>query len=377
MSELWPFCALEGMIEGISFKTDVIRSRDGEQRIRLTDIPRRTLNHSYRLSSQQYEQARALLRVNLPGPLWLPEWSEAVDVSVASGQTVIPVDTTIGQYYAGGSIALIQDAAGEVLEIDSLNDSSITLVTGPVDSYPDAILAPAFLAYAPEGMGLQHDAGSNHAAAMEWSIFEGPNLAEAMSLPTYRGEPMMNLCAKVGAGSLDEQTVRVVDAADNGIARPFFDNIYTIPTQTLGAAWMPTKGAEIMELRKWFYYLKGRQKAFWLPSWNNGIQLNANIAAAAPTIQIRRFGFAAAYGSGDLFIKTKAGLTYGIQVASSLASGSIETLTLTSPAPASISISDIDVFSLMFRVRLNADRIEFAHMAKYGARVVVPVIEVP
>ena len=373
---IWPFVVLADYLEALEFKTDVLRARTGEQRIRLVDIPRRSFSQTYRLDPMQYERARSLLRAGLPGPAWLPEWSEAVTLPVSASQTVFAVDTTTRQYAVGGKLAVVADGTGEVLDITDVAAGSVTVDTGPTASYAEALVAPAFEAFAPGGMRTAHDVDSVYLSAIEWQLFEGPDWAEGFTPDaTYRGDPLLSVCAEIGDSAIDEAINRTLEVVDSGIGRPFFDDVLSSAVQTLGAAWMP-RDAEIMTLRRWFYYLRGAQRAFWLPCWNRGVRLVGDVSGGAGSVVIQSIGFAAAYGAGDLFLRMADGTVHTLQVASAVDNGVTETLTLVGTAPAIVA-AQVRTGCLMFRVRLAADRIEFAHVAGFGARVQVPCVEVP
>lgn len=377
MTALWPYQPLDGMLEGVAWRTDVIRSRAGEQRIRLTDIPRRTFSHTYRFTARQYERARSQLRAELPGAFWLPDWSEWQRASVASGAVSLAVDTTAAQYVVGGRVVIWQDdETAEIRTISSVSPANLG-VDAVQGNYSNALVMPAFEACAPQGLQLGHEAGPSKAASMEWTVYGGADWSDDGDPLVYRGDPVLQACAQVGAEALPESVTREVFQLDNGIARPFFDDMLDDPIQTLGAAWVTSRGAGTWALRRWFHYLKGRQRAFWLPAWNRGVELVADVVLGDLTLQIRDIGFASAYGAGDLFIRLRNGLVYALQVTSAVDGGSTETLTLASPAPAAFGVDEVEVACLMFRVRLAADRVEFSHNAGFGARVVVPCVEVP
>jgi hypothetical protein len=374
---IWPFCPLDGALDALEFRTDVLRARNSEQRLQLRNLPRRFINAGYRLRPLQYERARSMMRALGPGPFWLPEWNEGTRMAVGAGQTALALDPFVAQYAVGGHVAFASGDGGEVCEIAGIDSDGITLVDGPEQSYANALVAPAFQAWAPAGLGAQHDAQKMPLAAIEWQIFSGADLADGYEPEqTYRGDPLLTQCARVGDGAFDETIVRDVEIVDGGVGPVYFDDVLTQATQTLGAAWMLRKGVAVMSLRRWFYYLRGRQRAFWLPAWNRGVRLAADVSAGAGSIVIASIGFAAGYGSGDLYFRMADGTVHALQVASAVDNGVTETLTLVGTAPA-MAAAQVQTGCLLFRVRLAADRIEFAHMAGFGARVQVPCVEVP
>lgn len=378
MSVLWPYFPLDGLIEALEFKTDVMRARAAEQRVRLTDVPRRVFSANYRFTPLAYERARSLMRASAPGPFWLPEAAEYTRMTVVNGQTILLLDTTSKQYSEGGTVAIVEEGGGdgEVCLIDQVDDDGLVLVSGPSRTYTNAVVAPAFQAFAPNGMTGQTDVHRSPFAGVEWRLHSGPNWADSfVAADTYRGDPLMSQCAQVGAGAFDESIVRDVEIVDSGIGVPFYDDVLTEAQQLLAMAWMPTAD-ELMDLRRWFYYLHGAQRAFWLPCWNRGVQLTGDVTGGAGTIEIASIGFEGAYGAGDLFFRMADGTVHTLQVTGASDNGITETLTLDGVAPA-IAVEQVKVGCLMFRVRLAADRIEIAHRVGAGTRIQVPCKEVP
>lgn len=372
------------MVEGLIFRTDRLRAFSTDQRIRLTDIPRRTFNHTYRWTGRQYEIARAMLRGQLPGPLMVPDWTAFSRVSASAGAMSIAFNNTSPAIAASDTAVIIRrNTAGdteqyEELDISGSNSSGLTLGTALSADYDNAIVAPLIECDASEGLSATRTVLPVRDAQIEWTSYTGDDIDENdSSHTTHRGHRVLTECSRLGDGSIPAGLIHPFDAVDNGIARPYLDTIQDQPVQQFGAAWQPQTRADAYVLRQFFHTIKGRQKAFWVPDMNRGLTLAANIANGAGSISIRNIGFTDGYGSGDLFIKTLNGNVYTLQVASSVEAGANETLTLSVGAPAAITVANVDKFSMMFCVILAADRIEWLHRAVGGPKVVVPVEEVP
>lgn len=374
---IWPFRPLTPMLEGIEFRTDRLRAFSTDQRIRLTDIPRRTFNHNYRWDGVQYEKARAMMRGNMPDSFMVPDWAFFSRVTANSGATSLSFDNTNPAIPADGEAVIIKGDDYEELDISGSSSGGLTLGTGLSRKYTNAIVAPLIESDAAEGLDATRTIQPIRDAQIEWRAYSGEDIADDGDKLVYRTHPVLTECSRLGDGSIPAGLVHPFDVVDNGLARPFYDTVQEQPVQQFGAAWQPQTRAEAYALRQWFYYIKGRQKAFWLPDMNRGLTLAANIANDAATISIANIGFADGYGSGDLFLKTTSGTVYTLQVVSSVDAGATETLTLSSPAPAGITTVQVDKFSLMFLVILAADRIEWLHRAGTGPKVVTAVESVP
>jgi hypothetical protein len=375
---IWPFRPLDPMIEGLIFRTDRLRAFSTDQRIRLTDIPRRTFNHSYKLTGREYERARAMFRDNIVSSFMVPDWTAFSRVSVSAGATSIAFDNTNPAIPNGGDAVLFQDEETyEQLTISGSTSSGLT-VAAVSNSYPNGLVIPLIECDASEGFQATRTIQPLRDVQVEWNSYSGEDIDEEdSSASLYRGLRVLTECSRLGEGTIPFGLIQPFDVVDNGIARPFYDTTQAQPYQQFGAAWQPRTRAEAYDLRRFFHTIKGRQKAFWIPDMNRGLELAANIALSAATITIKHVGFTDGYGSGDLFIKHTNGNVYTLQVVSSMESGANEVLTLEDPAPAAITIAQVDKLSLMFCVILAADRIEWLHRAATGPKVVVPVEEVP
>lgn len=366
------------MLESLQWRTDVIRAYSAEQRIRLTNRPRRSFSHSYQLTPRQVEIATRLLRNGAPGPFDLPEWQETSRVDVTGGSGTVLVDTTVASYEVGGKAVIWADSErNQVLTIESLTSDSVTFAAPVSASYTRARIAPVCTAYAPDGMSLSRNVQPIHAAGIEWQTFDGEDLADTAGIPTYRGDLLLTAAARVGSSDLSERLARDVEVIDNGVSRPFFDPIVSAAVQTMGAAWVTTTAADRWALRTLMHALKGRQRAFWLPSQNYGLTLAANASGGATTITVRAVGLNDGNDTGDLIVKRKDGSVVTMRYTSAATSGENEVLTLSAPLASTINISDIHTFCRLQRVRLDADRVEFSHNAPRITKLVVPVIEVP
>jgi hypothetical protein len=124
---IWPFCPLDNMLEGMEWRTNVLRAFSAEQRIRLRDTPVRTFNHAYAWPAVDYEKARAMFREQHPGPFELPDWALAHRVSVNAGASAIVFDNQYPQLEIGDSVAIIGGGNYQELTISGSTTAGVTL----------------------------------------------------------------------------------------------------------------------------------------------------------------------------------------------------------------------------------------------------------
>lgn len=373
---IWPFCPLENMLEGMEWRTNVLRAFSAEQRIRLRDTPVRTFNHAYAWSAVDYEKARAMFREQHPGPFELPDWALAHRVSVNAGASAIVFDNQYPQLEIGDPVAIIGGGNYQELTISGSTTAGVTLSFPVTNTYTDAALVLLLDADVAEGLPVSRSVQPIRMAQLEWTTHDTTDWSDAGSYQTHRGLPVLAQAACLGESAVTETLHKPFDTVDNGIARPYRDTIQEQPTQRMAAVWQPSTRAEAFALRGWLYSLKGSQSAFWLPDFNGALQLAAPIANGATSITIQYVGFSSGYGTGDLFLRTPAGTVYTYQITDSQADTDFATETLTLASPTATAVSTADQLCLMFCVTLG-NRVEWTHRNVVGPKVVAECREVP
>jgi len=116
---LWPFAARQPGSEVLEWRTDILASREGEQRIALRPTPRETLTCRHLLDASDMARAAELTRSGFADDWLVPLWSMAS----SPGADVLETDTTIlmathnADYRAPGYAALASDG-GEAFLVE-------------------------------------------------------------------------------------------------------------------------------------------------------------------------------------------------------------------------------------------------------------------
>ncbi len=379
---LFPFSPPDAFTEVNDWRTDVLRAYSTEQRITLTERPRRTLKHRLLPQAGQADRAISLLRAGLPGPFDVPEWQECQRMSIASGATVVTgIDTTTASFRAAKKAMLWQsDLLCEVLTIDAVAPTGLTFTSAASRTYTNGVIAPCSVGWAPEGMSISRDASSAWSAGIDWDVFDSADLSDEASITaTYRSDPLIATADLIGSRSFNDVTIRGVDRIDNGLALPAYDTRLATPQRAMAASFITTTDVELWTLRVLLHTLRGRSRAFWAPSYNNGLTLNANASSGAGSIVIKYAGLSTGTTTGDLFVRRRNGTTLTLRYTSATSGGggTTETLTLSGTLPSALAVADVEMFCRMHRVRFDSDSIDLNHRAPRECSVLVPVIEVP
>lgn len=366
---LWPFKATIGSREGLTFATDVLPAFAAEQRIALAYNARRELSHRYVMTPQQADTAYSLISASALAAWQVPEWQEATTVSVTAGAASIAVDTTYRQYRAPGFAVLWKDWDDyELLTVTAVNAGSIE-VDAVNATWTDAKLMPCCNAYLPDGLDISLRPGPYYEASADWQSFESDDWASSWSGLTYLGDPVIASGCEIGDATVRGRILQPNNVVDNGIARTLYDSSRAQAFRSHALAWVAEGQAETFDIRALLYYLRGRVRAFWLPT-RVPIRVISNANAGTSSLVVAGSNLT----SGALYVQPVTGSPF--VAAYSGASGTDpQTLTLSSPLPANVTTAA--KVSRLLRLRLDANRVEFDYLGRSIMRATTPAIEVP
>lgn len=378
---LWDFMPQTQHRETLTWATDVIPSYAAEQRQALRPAPRQAIQFDYQMSPQDASRANGLALRNAGLPFGIPVWTDVKRVgAITVGQTTIRLDTTQGDWRAGDLVMAWQDdGQTDAMETLSVTDTSVTLKRGAPRSYSDAYLAPLRSAYATAGIQFSRPRGELVKARGNFQVLDSRDLATAKAYvppyPTYRSRPVLN-SRYVVLSDLGETVNRSTEALDGVASRPVLtpDVGYADRRQTL--TYNPQSRAERWAVKLWLSYLRGRQKSFWLPSWNQDMVVAATMTAGTVTLVVRPVGLAANYsGGGHLLIQQPDGTQYFRAFSSPVIAGSFEQVTLDSAVATDVTSSTF--VCIIRHVRQDADSVELEHGYAGSSAATVAVTETP
>ncbi len=376
--KVWPFMPQHGVDEVLEWKTDVLRARDGEQRISLRAAPRQHLSYTYSMNEATSSKARALAYGWGGGQFGIPVWTESEYVGyIGSSATTLPVDTTLADYAAGDRVLVWQteDYYADGV-IDSLTSSQITLTTPIGTTFNNAWVCPLRLGKMADGFVVERGANPYSAGSVEFRVDDNLPYAASPSFPVFQGlEVLTDVMYYLGGA--DERVIREVEVMDNLTGKVSTPVRYSKTDQTFYVGFSLQTRAEKKRIRAWLHSVKGRLTPFWLASQAKDLTLTADAGAAATSIQVSTIGYAANYGVTAIRIHRTSGVVTYHRVNSGTTAGSTDTLTLSASIGVAASVADTESISFMRCVRLDSDRVEISHQENHFASIKIPCIEVP
>lgn len=380
MPELWPFPAAQEITEVLEWRTDVLQSQAGEQRIALRSRPREIVTFQHRCDALGMARAAELLRAGFVGGWRVPLWHMAVQptADVVQGATEIAVDTGVADFWAGEAVAIAVDGRDASLaEIADIATDRLILVEPLGVQLPTPTVAAARITVAPVRAGvlsapieIARRRQNDGMVTATFLLRDAPDLS-APVMPTYLGRPVQT-DPSLTRSPITASLRRAVEYVDNGFGpvvveplRDLFERGEAFTLKAQGAA-------ERWALRRWLWSLRGRQASFWLPTWGRELQLRAAMTSGSTLMHVVPVAGLAGYVGRAILIEMPSGLRFRT-INAAVADGVDHRLTLSSSLGESVAIGTKVHFLTL--VRSDADRVEIRHVA-VASEVTLPVVEV-
>jgi hypothetical protein len=376
----WPFPTAQEITEVLEWRTDVLQSRAGEQRIALRSHPREIVTFQHRCDALGMARAAELARAGFAGEWLVPLWHMAVQptADVAQGATELAVDTAVADFRAGDAVAVAVDGREAFLvEIASVGADRLILKEplGPQLPVPNVValrvsIAPVRVGMLSAPVEIARRRQNDGMVTATFLLRDAPDLTTPV-MSAYLGRPIQidpSLTRSPIAASLR----RAVEYVDNGFGpvvveplRDLFERGEAITLKARGAA-------ERWALRRWLWSLRGRQTSFWLPTWGRELQLRAAMTSGSTLMRVAPIAELAAYVGRAVLLDMPSGFRLRT-ITAALADGADHRLTLSSSLGEPVAIGTKVHFLAL--VRSDADRVEIRNGA-VASEITLPVLEV-
>ena len=377
---LWPFPAAQEIAEVLEWRTDVLISRAGEQRIALRPRPREIVTFRHRLDALGMARAAELARAGFAGDWHLPLWHMALqpDADLVQDDTEILLDTAVSDFRAGASVAIAVDGGlGAPAAIGNVLPDRLILTEPMAAHLPSPGVAARRVTIAPIRAGVLTSAieiarrrQGDGTVTASFLLRDAPDLA-APVLPSYLGR-LVQTDPSLVRRPLTANLRQAVEYVDNGfgpvVVEPIRDVFERGETITLKAQGSAARWA----LRRWLWSLRGRQASFWLPTWGHELQLRSPMTSGSVMMRVAPVAPLDAYAGRRIMLEMPDALRFR-SITAAIPEGADHRLTLSShlgePVPMGTKVH------FLTAVRADADRVEIQHGA-VASEVTLPVVEV-
>ena len=375
---VWSMVPEADFIEIYEWKTDIIESREKEQRISTRSLPRRIFTGNYAFEDLDTVRARTMIEGLGARYFGYPVWSEAKFAGVLSaGMTVIPVDTSNTNFTVGNMAVIFQDEisfeAGQVLEVTS---SSITIKQPLEKGYDSAYAIPLVFALSTDGITFSRDKDIRTKASITFEATDNLDIGYSNKVQ-LRGKDLL-LDRSVLTSSLSERMVVQAETVDNMVGKITVFPKLNHSSYYQSIKFNPLDHTELTVVKKWLASLRGKQRSFFLPTWNRDFQPLGDVFSADTVINIHTT-YKKLYSTElDILFVHKDGSTL-LHKALSVVDGpnNTENLVLSSLVGRDFPQDELEMICIINHVRLDSDRVEIHYGTAGSASISLPVVGVP
>lgn len=378
-SVLWPFIPQDTFEEKLQWQTDILKSKNNEQRLALRSAPRQVFSYNYLLNERQFSKAKAISSKWGNKIYGVPVWAESTYITstLSIGQPVIYFDTRFSDYRANGIAVLwSSDDLYEIINIEEVFDDRIVLSSGLENTWSNCIIAPCRQGRSLNGINYSRSAVKDVRAKAEFTITDNVDLSDEGSFITYRSAPVLT-DRSVVVGDLSEILSESLEYFDNGSGPIEIETSSNILNSTQTISFIKGTYQSIWNLRTWLHARKGRQRSFWLPSWNRDIIITNDVISTDTRITIENIGYSLYYSVKDIMIVLNNGTKIFKRILSGNEIPGGEELTLSEAIGTSFNTTDVDFISFISHVRLDSDEITLSHDSNKTVKMSVTVKETP
>lgn len=366
------------VVERLAWLTSVLRKRDGsEQRVATRRVPRRTIDYlAFVGGEDELDQRRrfdALVWTSQDEEVMVPFWPDAtvLAANLASGSSLVTFPTVQSYDIDNGDGYLMFWKDYKTYEVVKVNPSggstwtnpaSIALETNTINAWPKGtVVVPARRCLQVPSMSGNVFASDVQELKVSFRVIvptvAATNAYRAImpTTDTYRSTDVM---ADPGMDGTNTRTLERQLATVDFQVGPFsYDSIQTAPFGSLDMNVDLSGRDEVKHFLGWLNMRRGRQKAFWLPTWEKDFDLIERTADDQFTAD--SFGYTAAYNAIEsrrdvAFINADGSMDYR-RISGSSDDAITETFTVTATLPDPLTPERA---SFLRYCRLDQDEVE-------------------
>lgn len=357
-----------GILERLEWLTDVLPSDTGVEQRR---SPRASPRRSFEFTVNPLRSDRTFLDLalhRLGSERWMvPLWHDqaVLQERAVVGAQALMLDNTFREFEDAGYAILYRDTfAWEVVEIQSQGDGALILAVDVETEWPKGTRV-----YPLRRMWLSQDSAISALtsrvgqAQLLWTVDASNDFDDTLpaDFPMYEGSPMI-LAEPNRSRTIDTNHVRLVTSIDSPTGLTHRVDSAGRAFSVQAHNWMIQGREQQHNFRRLLYYLRGRQRKAWLPTFNDDVTLTDAAPIGASSVDVSRVGFS--YIGGP--IPGRSRLWTGKEVvrhAAMGAPGEPEDERMVLAAPTTAAYAPGASWSFLEAVRLDTDTIELTHYA--------------
>jgi hypothetical protein len=377
------------MQETLAFLTEIIPGLSGvEQRIALRKQPRQLYEVMYKLDGNDRQRMQALLMDWTANLFGFPVQNEVLLTTAAAsiGTTVYQVTGADDVDLRVGGLAVILSDANtfDVISIDSKTDTSITSGNPSLNAYPVGtklmplrtavilrMVAGAMAQKNLETFKITFEVTDNDTGALSGST---------AAYSTFNGRVLFDDC-NVMTGEMAEQYKRRIYRIDNKTGVVSISSSWDRGKRSSQKGFVLRNRSEILNFRRAMISIGGRWIAFYLPTFNDDLEVKATLGVGSDTMDVERIEYERFIQSREPKITFKITFTDGTSLVREVQSAAgvdstTERLTLDTTWPSTRTADEVVRVQFYELTRFDGDNVRIQYPRIGLATCQMPVFQV-
>lgn len=282
---LFPYIPENQIDERLTWATDLIEAHSQDQAIATMAEAGQSFSYRYKVGEAEFTHMSNLVSGIGASVYAVPVFTEAQAVGdLVASQTVISVDTRFSDYREGGIVVIYtsyQDA--EAAQIESFDDSTITLKSGLSKAFTGGLIAPIRECYMMSGISGSRVASGRTTIDSNFRSINNVELTEAY--PQHNGFDVYEGCNAV-LRDMDVSVVQPSALIDSGAGAFKLADSRSV-TYTKSTHGFLVEGMEsIWDMRKWLHARKGKARSFYLSTNTSDLVATDDLSQGSFTFRV-------------------------------------------------------------------------------------------
>ena len=359
------------LLESLEWKTDILVGETGkEQRVSRRLTPRRSFEASFLLSGSELQFFENFMAMYGGSVMVIPLWHAVTRLTgdMVVGVSSMSVDTTFNEFTVGDLIVArgVVPSLWEAQSISSIASSSVAFSTSPDMLWPiGTFVYPGVLARVEESTKVTKITDRAGEVTVRFVLEQSTTHPSGWVPTTFAGMPVLETPTD-DSDDIEMEHQRLLAMVDNAIGkRKVYDTgarQFKTHTYRRSAA-----GREaLLELRTMLYWLRGKARSIWLPTFMADMTVSAATATGGSNLTVKNAGYVRfamhTRHRANIRIQLWSGVVYYRTVtAVAVASESEEVLAFAQTWPVGFTPAEVARISYLVNMRLDQESIEINH----------------
>ena len=380
--------------ETLAWLTDIITALDGnEQRIALRKNPRQMFDVTYLLDGADRQRMQSLLMDWTNNQFGFPLWHEKLELSasVAIGTTTYSVANTADVDLRVGGLAVVLSDRNtfDVITIASMTATTIVSADPSVNAYDAGTtimpMRTAIVLGAVTGRRHQNELEEFKVRFLVTDNDTGVLTGDVSAYSTYNSRVLMDGCNVVEGGTMPVEYTRRIHRIDNSTGVISQSSPWDRNKRKHQKGFVLRNRAEQIAFREMLTSIRGRQTAFYIPTFIDDLEVKAQLNVGTSTLDIENIEY-------ERFVQSRLGKTI-FRITYDIGAGEVQLVrTITAVAevdatterltvgtdtwPDNIPVANISRIEFYELVRFDADTVPITHPRIGLAQSTMPVVQV-